>query len=103
MRSRAEVEATLRSAKLSPAELLPAAQCLSFGPGTAGPGECCLLQLEPGLCAQLEAGARYRIPPEARGAGGGGEARGGGELSWAPGAVRVAELMTENVGSICYF
>uniref|UniRef100_A0A8C3C1I3 Sister chromatid cohesion protein DCC1 n=1 Tax=Cairina moschata TaxID=8855 RepID=A0A8C3C1I3_CAIMO len=87
-RVRAEVEATLRSAKLSPAELLPAAQCLSFGPGTAGPGECCLLQLEPGLCAQLEAGARYRIPLRRVGLGGGWEARGGGELSWAPGAVR---------------
>uniref|UniRef100_A0A8B9QST4 Sister chromatid cohesion protein DCC1 n=1 Tax=Anas platyrhynchos TaxID=8839 RepID=A0A8B9QST4_ANAPL len=59
-----QVEATLRSAKLSPAELLPAAQCLSFGPGTAGPGECCLLQLEPGLCAQLEAGASLVIRGE---------------------------------------
>lgn len=80
MRSRAEVEATLRSAKLSPAELLPAAQCLSFGPGTAGPGECCLLQLEPGLCAQLEAGARYRIPLRRGGLGGRG-GRQGGEVS----------------------
>ncbi|XP_035412228.1 sister chromatid cohesion protein DCC1 isoform X1 [Cygnus atratus] len=64
MRSRAEVEATLRTAKLSPAELLPAAQCLSFGPGAAGAGECCLLQLEPGLCAQLEAGASLVIRGE---------------------------------------
>lgn len=58
MRSRAEVDATLQTAKLNPAELLPAVQCLSFGP-QAGGGECCLLQLEPGLCAELEAGRRY--------------------------------------------
>lgn len=58
MRSRAEVDATLQTAKLKPAELLPAVQCLSFGPQAAA-GECCLLQLEPGLCAELEAGRRY--------------------------------------------
>lgn len=58
MRSRAEVDATLRTAKLNPAELLPIVHCLSFGP-QAGAGECCLLQLEPGLCAELEAGRRY--------------------------------------------
>ncbi|NXM68944.1 DCC1 protein, partial [Serilophus lunatus] len=48
VRSRAEVEATLHTAKLDPAELLPAVTCISFGP-RAGTGECCLLQLEPGL------------------------------------------------------
>lgn len=58
MRSRAEVDATLRTAKLNPAELLPAVHCLSFGP-QGGAGECCLLQLEAGLCAELEAGRRY--------------------------------------------
>lgn len=58
MRNRAEVDATLQTAKLNPAELLPAVHCLSFGP-QAGGGECCLLQLEPGLCAELEAGRRY--------------------------------------------
>lgn len=58
VRSRAQVDATLQTAKLNPAELLPAVQCLSFGP-QAGGGECCLLQLEPGLCAELEAGRRY--------------------------------------------
>lgn len=58
MRSRAEVDATLRTAKLNPAELLPIVHCLSFG-SQAGAGECCLLQLEPGLCAELEAGRRY--------------------------------------------
>ncbi|OXB61515.1 hypothetical protein ASZ78_013948 [Callipepla squamata] len=48
MRSRAEVDATLRTAKLNPGELLPAVHCLSFGP-QGGAGECCLLQLEAGL------------------------------------------------------
>ncbi|KAF1460702.1 Sister chromatid cohesion protein DCC1, partial [Spheniscus demersus] len=60
MRSRAEVDATLQTAKLNPAELLPAVHCLSFGP-QAGAGECCLLQLEPGLCAELEAGRRLVV------------------------------------------
>ncbi|XP_024064360.2 sister chromatid cohesion protein DCC1 isoform X2 [Terrapene carolina triunguis] len=55
MRSREEVEATLHIAKLNPAELLPPVHCLSFSP-RASAGECCLLQLEPGLCAALEAG-----------------------------------------------
>ncbi|KAM9163393.1 sister chromatid cohesion protein DCC1 [Pangshura tecta] len=55
MRSREEVEATLHIAKLNPAELLPPVHCLSFSP-RASAGECCLLQLEPGLCAELEAG-----------------------------------------------
>uniref|UniRef100_A0A452GNC8 Sister chromatid cohesion protein DCC1 n=1 Tax=Gopherus agassizii TaxID=38772 RepID=A0A452GNC8_9SAUR len=55
MRSREEVEATLRIAKLNPAELLPPVHCLRFNP-RASAGECCLLQLEPGLCAELEAG-----------------------------------------------
>lgn len=57
MRNRAEVDATLQTAKLNPAELLPTVHCLSFGP-QASAGECCLLQLEPGLCAELEAGRR---------------------------------------------
>ncbi|XP_074841728.1 sister chromatid cohesion protein DCC1 [Carettochelys insculpta] len=55
MRSRQEVDATLQIAKLTPAELLQPVQCLSFSP-RASAAECCLLQLEPGLCAQLEAG-----------------------------------------------
>ncbi|NXU03056.1 DCC1 protein, partial [Buphagus erythrorhynchus] len=63
MRSRAEVDATLQTAKLNPAELLPAVHCLSFGP-QAGGGECCLLQLEPGLCAELEAGRSLVIRGE---------------------------------------
>ncbi|NXW14836.1 DCC1 protein, partial [Circaetus pectoralis] len=63
MRSRAEVDATLRTAKLNPAELLPVVHCLSFGP-QAGAGECCLLQLEPGLCAELEAGRSLVIRGE---------------------------------------
>lgn len=49
------MEATLHIAKLNPAELLPPVHCLSFSP-RASAGECCLLQLEPGLCAELEAG-----------------------------------------------
>ncbi|KAM6143029.1 sister chromatid cohesion protein DCC1 [Phoenicopterus ruber ruber] len=60
MRNRAEVDATLQTAKLNPAELLPAVHCLSFGP-QAGAGECCLLQLEPGLCAELEAGRSWTL------------------------------------------
>nr|XP_028592065.1 sister chromatid cohesion protein DCC1 [Podarcis muralis] len=56
MRSREEVDATLHVAKLDPAELLPAAQCLSFSAQAADAGECRLLQLEPELCAELEAG-----------------------------------------------
>ncbi|POI33526.1 hypothetical protein CIB84_002722 [Bambusicola thoracicus] len=63
MRSRAEVDATLRTAKLNPAELLPAVHCLSFGP-QVGAGECCLLQLEAGLCAELEAGRSLVIRGE---------------------------------------
>ncbi|NXX87660.1 DCC1 protein, partial [Centropus bengalensis] len=63
MRSRAEVDATLQTAKLNPEELLPVVQCLSFGPQT-GPAECCLLQLEPGLCAELEAGRSLVIRGE---------------------------------------
>ncbi|NWR68414.1 DCC1 protein, partial [Centropus unirufus] len=63
MRSRAEVDATLKTAKLNPAELLPVVHCLSFGPQT-GPAECCLLQLEPGLCAELEAGRSLVIRGE---------------------------------------
>ncbi|KAJ6663154.1 hypothetical protein lerEdw1_010747 [Lerista edwardsae] len=55
MRSREEVEATLQVAKLNVAELLPSAQCLSFSP-QADAQDCCLLQLEPELCAELEAG-----------------------------------------------
>ncbi|XP_066481712.1 sister chromatid cohesion protein DCC1 isoform X2 [Tiliqua scincoides] len=55
MRSREEVEATLQVAKLNPAELLPPVQCLRFSPQAAAQ-ECCLLQLEPELCAELEAG-----------------------------------------------
>ncbi|NXG22821.1 DCC1 protein, partial [Grallaria varia] len=62
-RSRAEVEATLRTAKLDPAELLPAVQCLAFGPQPPAT-ECCLLQLEPGLCAELEAGRSLVIRGE---------------------------------------
>lgn len=57
MRSREEVEATLQVAKLNAAELLPSAQCLSFSP-QADAQDCCLLQLEPDLCAELEAGRR---------------------------------------------
>ncbi|XP_053916623.1 sister chromatid cohesion protein DCC1 [Cuculus canorus] len=63
MRSRAEVDATLQTAKLNPAELLPVVHCLSFGP-RAGAGECCLLQLEPALCAELEAGRSLVIRGE---------------------------------------
>ncbi|NXK94821.1 DCC1 protein, partial [Formicarius rufipectus] len=62
-RGRTEVEAALRSAKLNPAELLPAVHCLRFGPHTA-PGPCCLLQLEPALCAELEAGRSLVIRGE---------------------------------------
>uniref|UniRef100_A0A8C8SEC4 Sister chromatid cohesion protein DCC1 n=1 Tax=Pelusios castaneus TaxID=367368 RepID=A0A8C8SEC4_9SAUR len=63
MRSREEVEATLHIAKLNPAELLPAVHCLSFSPRVSA-GECCLLQLEPGLCAELEAGQSVVIRGE---------------------------------------
>ncbi|XP_038601187.1 sister chromatid cohesion protein DCC1 [Tachyglossus aculeatus] len=70
MRTRAEVEATLRLAKVNPAELLPAVHCLSFGPPAAngapgtppaaaaanGNGDLCLLQIDSQLCAQLEDG-----------------------------------------------
>ncbi|XP_054841547.1 sister chromatid cohesion protein DCC1 [Eublepharis macularius] len=60
MRSREEVDATLHIAKLDPAELLPPAQCLSFcSPEDAA--DCCLLQLEPELCAELEAGGSLVI------------------------------------------
>ncbi|XP_077207713.1 sister chromatid cohesion protein DCC1 isoform X2 [Paroedura picta] len=55
MRSREEVDATLQVAKVDPAELLPAAQCLSFS-AQADAADCYLLQLEPELCAELEAG-----------------------------------------------
>uniref|UniRef100_A0A8D0E8Y4 Sister chromatid cohesion protein DCC1 n=1 Tax=Salvator merianae TaxID=96440 RepID=A0A8D0E8Y4_SALMN len=55
MRSREEVEATLQVAKLEAAELLPTVQCLSFDV-RADAAECFLLQLEPELCVELEAG-----------------------------------------------
>lgn len=59
-RTREEVDATLQVAKLNAAELLPTVHCLSFGPGTGGAatGDFCLLELEPALCQQLEAGDR---------------------------------------------
>ncbi|NWS66508.1 DCC1 protein, partial [Crotophaga sulcirostris] len=63
MRNRGEVDATLQTAKVNPAELLPVVHCLSFAP-QAGAGECCLLQLEPGLCAELEAGRSLVIRGE---------------------------------------
>uniref|UniRef100_A0A8C0GE44 Sister chromatid cohesion protein DCC1 n=1 Tax=Chelonoidis abingdonii TaxID=106734 RepID=A0A8C0GE44_CHEAB len=63
MRSLEEVEATLHIAKLNPVELLPPVHCLSFSP-RASAGECCLLQLEPGLCAELEAGRSLVIRGE---------------------------------------
>ncbi|XP_008836202.1 sister chromatid cohesion protein DCC1 [Nannospalax galili] len=58
MRTREEVDATLQIAKLNPAELLPTVHCLRFGPGASGAagGDFCLLELEPALCQQLEAG-----------------------------------------------
>lgn len=57
-RTREEVDATLQIAKLDPAELLPAVHCLGFGPRACGAaaGDFCLLELEPALCQQLEAG-----------------------------------------------
>lgn len=59
-RTREEVDATLQVAKLNAAELLPTVHCLSFGAGTGGAatGDFCLLELEPALCQQLEAGDR---------------------------------------------
>ena len=56
-RTRAEVDATLQTAKLDAAELLPAAHCLRFGPAAAG--DVCLLELEPALCGRLQAGRRW--------------------------------------------
>ncbi|KAJ7338090.1 hypothetical protein JRQ81_010653 [Phrynocephalus forsythii] len=56
MRTREEVEATLQVAKVDPAELHPVVQCLSFGSQADDAAECYLLQLEPELCAELEAG-----------------------------------------------
>ncbi|KAM9100754.1 sister chromatid cohesion protein DCC1 [Sarcophilus harrisii] len=58
MRTREEVDATLQIAKLNPSELLPAVHCLSFSPGASGAtaGDFCLMELEPALCQQLEAG-----------------------------------------------
>lgn len=54
------MDATLQVAKLNAAELLPTVHCLSFGSGTGGAaiGDFCLLELEPALCQQLEAGDR---------------------------------------------
>lgn len=62
-RTREEVDATLQVAKLNTAELLPTVHCLSFGPGTSGAaaGDFCLLELEPALCQQLEAGHSFVI------------------------------------------
>lgn len=59
-RTRAEVDATLQTAKLDAAELLPAVHCVGFGAQArlAAPGDFCLLELEPALCQQLEAGRR---------------------------------------------
>ncbi|XP_024428002.2 sister chromatid cohesion protein DCC1 [Desmodus rotundus] len=57
-RTRDEVDATLQIAKLNPAELLPAVQCLGFSPGAsaAAAGDFYLLELDPALCQELEAG-----------------------------------------------
>ncbi|KAM6457785.1 sister chromatid cohesion protein DCC1 [Liasis olivaceus] len=63
MRSREEVDATLQVAKLNPAELLPTVQCLSFSPQVDA-GDYCLLQLEPELCGELEAGQSLVIRGE---------------------------------------
>ncbi|XP_076411881.1 sister chromatid cohesion protein DCC1 isoform X2 [Peromyscus maniculatus bairdii] len=62
-RTREEVDATLQVAKLNAAELLPTVHCLSFGPGTSGAatGDFCLLELDPALCQQLEAGHSFVI------------------------------------------
>ncbi|ERE47997.1 sister chromatid cohesion protein DCC1 [Cricetulus griseus] len=62
-RTRQEVDATLQVAKLNAAELLPTVHCLSFGPGSSGAaaGDFCLLELEPALCQQLEAGHSFVI------------------------------------------
>ncbi|XP_073086117.1 sister chromatid cohesion protein DCC1 isoform X3 [Manis javanica] len=62
-RTREEVDATLQIAKLDPAELLPAVHCLGFGPRACGAaaGDFCLLELEPALCQQLEAGHGFVI------------------------------------------
>lgn len=59
-RTREEVDATLQIAKLNPAELLPAVHCLGFRPeaSAAAAGDFCLLELDPELCQQLEAGSR---------------------------------------------
>ncbi|XP_039221018.1 sister chromatid cohesion protein DCC1 [Crotalus tigris] len=63
MRSREEVDATLQVAKLNPTELLPTVQCLSFSPQVDA-GDYCLLQLEPELCHELEAGRSLVIRGE---------------------------------------
>ncbi|XP_066121853.1 sister chromatid cohesion protein DCC1 isoform X1 [Saccopteryx bilineata] len=55
-RTRDQVDATLQIAKLNPAELLPAVHCLGFRSGAAATGDFYLLELEPALCGQLEAG-----------------------------------------------
>lgn len=60
-RTREEVDATLQIAKLNPAELLPTVHCLGFRPeasAAAAAGDFCLLELEPALCQQVEAGSR---------------------------------------------
>uniref|UniRef100_A0A670XRW2 Sister chromatid cohesion protein DCC1 n=1 Tax=Pseudonaja textilis TaxID=8673 RepID=A0A670XRW2_PSETE len=61
--AREEVDATLQVAKLNPAELLPTVQCLSFSPQIDA-GDYCLLQLEPELCHELEAGRSLVIRGE---------------------------------------
>lgn len=72
-RTRAEVDATLQTAKLDAAELLPAAHCLRFGPAAAG--DVCLLELEPALCGRLQAGHRWGATGAVqRGPGDGGRA-----------------------------
>ncbi|XP_052519830.1 sister chromatid cohesion protein DCC1-like [Budorcas taxicolor] len=58
-RTRAEVDATLQTAKLDAAELLTTAHCLCFGPAAAG--DMCLLELEPALCRRLQAGHSLEI------------------------------------------
>ncbi|KAI4554992.1 hypothetical protein MJG53_021226 [Ovis ammon polii x Ovis aries] len=58
-RTRAEVDATLQTAKLDAAELLPAVHCLRFGPSAAS--DVCLLELEPALCGRLQAGHSLQI------------------------------------------
>ncbi|KAL4616968.1 sister chromatid cohesion protein DCC1 [Arapaima gigas] len=60
MRTLEEARATVKIAKLKEEELHPTVHCLSFGDNVSS-GDYCLMELDPTLCAHIEAGHSLTI------------------------------------------